>query len=68
MTYKMKFVFGRVENILGKREENAAFHPFPTMFSKGGGGCVCVILDWSKLKSYAYDKLNVAKIMISFSF
>ena len=87
----MKFVFGRVKNILGK-QENAAFHPFPTMFSKGFF-CVCVcvcvggggggggelwgrelmlsndvILDWSKLKSYAFDKFNVAKIMISFSF
>ena len=34
MTEKLKLVLGRVENIVG-RGENAAFSPFPTMFSKG---------------------------------
>ena len=37
VTEKLKFVSGRVENILGKGE-NADYHhfsPFPTMFSKG---------------------------------
>ena len=37
VTEKLKFVFGRVENIVGKRRKCwlPAFSPFPTMFSKG---------------------------------
>ena len=37
MNEKFKFVFGRVENIVGKRRKCwlPAFSPFPTMFSKG---------------------------------
>ena len=33
VTEKLKFIIGRVENVVGKGE-NAAFSPFPTMFSK----------------------------------
>ena len=34
---KLKFVFGRLENIVGKGENAGlpAFSPFPTLFSKG---------------------------------
>ena len=37
VTRKLKFVVGRLENIVGKREnaERQHFFPFPTMFSKG---------------------------------
>ena len=34
VTQKLKFVFGRVENIVGKGE-NAGYQHFLTMFSKG---------------------------------
>ena len=36
LTQKLKFVFERVENIVGKGENagNPAFSSFPTMFSK----------------------------------
>ena len=37
VTRKLKFVVGRLENIVGKREnaERQHFFPFPLMFSKG---------------------------------
>ena len=37
VTENLKFVFGRAENIVGKRKKCwlPAFSPFPTVFSKG---------------------------------
>ena len=37
VTRKLKFVVGRLENTVGKREnaERQQFFPFPAMFSKG---------------------------------
>ena len=73
----MKFVLGRVENIMGKGE-NAGYQCFP-MFSKGlfvrvvnlcGTELINSlpnnkILNVTKLKAFADGKINVAQIMIS---
>ena len=72
----MKFFLGWTENIVGKGE-NAGYQHFllfSQCFQKAFFSGLCVnslpsgeILDWSKLKAFADDKLNVDEIMISLS-
>ena len=68
----MKFLIGRMGNILGKGENAGYQHfllyqnVFKSLFPQG---CLnhshTTILDQTKLKAFAEDKLNVTKMIIS---
>ena len=58
----LKFVFGRVENIVGIGEKKMHFLLFSQCFNSLPND---KILDVTKLKAFADDKLNIVKTMIS---